>query len=91
MVDEVLKRRSLLGGVALALWGRVVPATRGWRAQFAYPPPGVYLVTFGWDWWKPARLRREQMLDDLDLYGEAAFSMTRDEFIEQLTSPGLPW
>lgn len=92
IVDEVLKRGPLLGEVVfgeVALWGRVIAGTLGWRAQFAYPSEGVYLVTFGWDWWKPAVVRREQILHDLDAYGRGAISMNREEFVDQLKAPGF--
>jgi hypothetical protein len=32
----------------VALWGRVVPGTRGWRAQFAYP--SSLMVVERWPW-----------------------------------------
>lgn len=56
-----------LPGVLVAglvgLWGRVVVAERGWRAQFAYP---LHLTTV----WSPraACARPEVVLDDLSRY-----------------------
>jgi hypothetical protein len=61
-----LRSQMLLGlGIAVVgevlLWGKVIPGSRGYRAQFAYPKH-LYVMTRG--------LRREKrMIDALAVYG----------------------
>jgi hypothetical protein len=71
-----LRSQMLLGlGIAVVgevlLWGKVIPGSRGYRAQFAYPKH-LYIMTRG--------LRRERrMIEALAVYGTAVDTIRYEE------------